>query len=105
MGVPSRVDLLWLDTSSMDSARVGAPLRLAHVRAWTFNWRPAIPSLATNDDFQPATCVYIRMARDSTDLIISGAANIYPAEVEAALTEHPGVADAVVIGVPDTECA
>jgi bile acid-coenzyme A ligase len=36
-------------------------------------------------------------------MIISGGANVYPAEVEAALTEHPGVADAVVIGLPDDE--
>jgi long-chain acyl-CoA synthetase len=37
------------------------------------------------------------------DLIISGGANIYPAEVEAALLEDPVIADATVIGVPDEE--
>jgi long-chain acyl-CoA synthetase len=35
------------------------------------------------------------------DMIISGAENIYPAEVENALAEHPAVADVAVIGVPD----
>jgi acyl-CoA synthetase (AMP-forming)/AMP-acid ligase II len=37
------------------------------------------------------------------DMIISGGANIYPAEVEAALHAHPAVLDAAVIGVPDAE--
>jgi long-chain acyl-CoA synthetase len=37
------------------------------------------------------------------DMIVSGAENIYPAEVENALHEHPGVADCAVIGVPDAK--
>ena len=35
------------------------------------------------------------------DMIVSGAENVYPREVENALFEHPAVADAAVIGVPD----
>jgi fatty-acyl-CoA synthase len=35
------------------------------------------------------------------DMYISGGENVYPAEIEAALHEHPSVADAAVIGVPD----
>lgn len=37
------------------------------------------------------------------DMIISGGSNIYPAEVEAELFNHPAVADATVIGVPDAQ--
>jgi acyl-CoA synthetase (AMP-forming)/AMP-acid ligase II len=35
------------------------------------------------------------------DMIVSGAENIYPAEVENALMGHPAIADVAVIGVPD----
>ena len=38
-----------------------------------------------------------------TDMIVSGGENIYPAEVEAALREHPAVADVCVVGLPDAE--
>jgi long-chain acyl-CoA synthetase len=46
---------------------------------------------------------YLFIADRRTDLIISGGANIYPAEVEAALSAHPAVADAAVVGIPDAE--
>jgi len=44
---------------------------------------------------------YLFLTDRKKDMIISGGANIYPAEVEAALFNHPAVGDAAVIGVPD----
>jgi len=37
------------------------------------------------------------------DMIITGGANVFPAEVETALMEHPKVADVVVVGLKDDE--
>jgi long-chain acyl-CoA synthetase len=37
------------------------------------------------------------------DMIISGGANIYPAEIEAEIIMHPQVADVAVFGVPDDD--
>ena len=44
--------------------------------------------------------LYIRGRRN--ELILRGGANIYPAEVERVLQEHPAVAAAAVLGRPDT---
>jgi bile acid-coenzyme A ligase len=38
-----------------------------------------------------------------SDMILSGGANIYPAEVEHAIQEHPGVRSCAVIGLPDDD--
>src|SRR5260370_10785158 len=39
------------------------------------------------------------------DMIISGGENIYPAEVESAICDHPDVAEVSVVGVPDEKWA
>ena len=43
---------------------------------------------------------YLFLSDRRTDMILRGGANVYPAEVEAALIEHPLVQDAVVLGLP-----
>jgi fatty-acyl-CoA synthase len=44
---------------------------------------------------------HYRIVDRTKDMYISGGENVYPAEVEAALFEHPAVAEAAVVGVPD----
>lgn len=52
--------------------------------------------LATRDDDG-----FVTIVDRVKDVIISGGENVYPAEVEAALHEHPDVAECAVIGVAD----
>jgi long-chain acyl-CoA synthetase len=46
---------------------------------------------------------YVFLSDRSANLIISGGVNIYPAEIEKVLIEHPAVADVGVFGIPDDE--
>jgi len=46
---------------------------------------------------------YLYLVDRRVDLIITGGANVFPAEVEAALIDHPKIADVVVIGLKDPE--
>ncbi len=46
---------------------------------------------------------YIYISDRESDMILVGGANVYPAEVEAALDEHPAVRSSCVIGLPDEE--
>ncbi|MEJ2890321.1 class I adenylate-forming enzyme family protein [Actinomycetospora aeridis] len=44
---------------------------------------------------------FLSLAGRAKDMIRSGGENVYPAEIEKVLTEHPGISDAAVVGVPD----
>jgi long-chain acyl-CoA synthetase len=46
---------------------------------------------------------YLFLRDRSSELIISGGVNIYPAEAEQVLLQHPAVRDVAVVGVPDSE--
>ena len=46
---------------------------------------------------------YLYLGDRRTDMILTGGRNVYPAEVEAALTEHPDVRSCCVIGLPDED--
>ncbi|MCB0999187.1 MAG: AMP-binding protein [Acidimicrobiales bacterium] len=46
---------------------------------------------------------YLYLGDRASDMILSGGANIYPAEVEFAIQEHPQVRSVAVIGLPDED--
>ena len=55
-----------------------------------------IGDLATWDEDE-----YVTIVGRKDDMIISGGENVHPAQVEAVLAEHPRIADACVVGLPD----
>jgi long-chain acyl-CoA synthetase len=57
----------------------------------------------TGDVFRRDADGYLYFVDRAKDMIVSGGLNIYSKEVELALIDHPSVADAAVIGVPDAE--
>ena len=46
---------------------------------------------------------YVFLSDRRADMILVGGSNVYPAEVEAALDEYPGVKSSAVIGLPDDD--
>jgi bile acid-coenzyme A ligase len=46
---------------------------------------------------------YLYLGDRRSDMILTGGRNVYPAEVEAALEEHPAVRSSCVIGLPDED--
>jgi bile acid-coenzyme A ligase len=46
---------------------------------------------------------YLHIVDRRVDMIVTGGANVFPAEVETALVDHPQIADVVVVGLQDTE--
>jgi bile acid-coenzyme A ligase len=46
---------------------------------------------------------YLHIVDRRVDMIITGGANVFPAEVETALIDHPQIADVVVVGLKDDE--
>jgi bile acid-coenzyme A ligase len=46
---------------------------------------------------------YLYLSDRRTDMILVGGANIYPAEIEGALDEHPAAVSSVVVGLPDDD--
>jgi long-chain acyl-CoA synthetase len=83
-------------------------LRAPNVMAGYFN-RPEETAAAltedgwlrTGDGGFVDTEGYLFLTDRIKDMVVSGGENVYPIEVEEALSQHPGVSEVAVIGVPD----
>lgn len=69
-----------------------------------------LPMVTTDDGFVTVGDLgwldedgFLYLADRRVDMIVTGGVNVFPAEVEAALSEHAGIADVVVIGLHDPE--
>ncbi len=111
---------------------VGRPIS-GEVGVFDDDWRPCPPHVVGDIHFRPGTAGeesfayigaearerdswrsygdigwldedgYVYIADRRVDLIVTGGANVYPAEIEAAIGALPNVVGAVVIGLPDED--
>jgi len=70
----------------------------------------AAPPSGTDDGFSTVGDLgyldaegYLYLVDRRVDMIVTGGANVYPAEVETALIDHPAIADVVVVGLRDPD--
>ena len=70
---------------------------------WGHDTRAPGEWFATGDLVSVAADGYVTVRGRRTELIITGGHNVYPAEVEAVLSRHPGVTEVAVVGVPSAE--
>jgi long-chain acyl-CoA synthetase len=94
--VPRGVDVrgeLWIKGPNVVRGYWNRPVETAQV--FTKGW------LHTGDVAQLDAENFIYIVDRAKDMIIRGGENVYSVQVEAALFEHPAVADCAVIGIPD----
>jgi bile acid-coenzyme A ligase len=113
VGRPQGLEVRILDEAAMElpPGEVGQIfMRIQPPVAETYRYLGSPPAPSTADGFISVGDLgwvdeqgYLFIADRRVDMIVSGGANVFPAEVEAALSEHPAVADVVVIGLPDRE--
>jgi bile acid-coenzyme A ligase len=113
VGLPVNCELRILDENGneLPAGVVGEIfMRTLNEGGPTFNYVGDARIKAASDDFLSIGDLgyvddagYLYIADRRTDMIVSGGANVYPAEVESALYDHPAIGDLAVIGVPDDD--
>lgn len=112
VGRPSsgtEIRILDLEGNEMARGEIGE-IYLRSPAADGYRYLGARPLRGTDDGFETAGDLgyvdadgYLYLVDRRVDMIISGGANVFPAEVESALIDHPKIADVVVIGLRDPE--
>ncbi len=81
----------------------------AGARGSTYRYVGATPT-ATRDGWESLGDMgyvdedgYLYLVERKTDMIVTGGANVYPAEVEGAIDSHPRVRSSAVVGLPDED--
>ena len=93
---------LSVDADGTIWCRVPAHARFSYWRApekTAAAWRGDAFTVGDHGRLDEDGYLYLHGRRE--DLVITGGVNVYPAEVENALREHPGVDEIAVFGVPD----
>jgi long-chain acyl-CoA synthetase len=93
--LPGEVGAVYIDTGSRRFHYEGAPDQTAEV------YRGSAFTLGDLGYLDSDGFLFI--VDRVKDMIITGGTNVYPAEVEARLINHPAVADVAVVGAPDPE--
>lgn len=92
---PGEIGMVWLRKPS------GAPPTYEYLGARSVADEAGWESLGDMGSLDEEGFLYLT-GRES-DMILVGGSNVYPAEIEAVLLEHPAVLDACVIGLPDED--
>jgi bile acid-coenzyme A ligase len=107
----TEIEILGADGHELPSGQVGSIyMRTPTGPAASYVGDNVAPMPRTDDGFVTVGDMgwlddegFLYMADRRVDMIVTGAVNVFPAEVESALSEHPGIADVVVVGLRDPE--
>jgi acyl-CoA synthetase (AMP-forming)/AMP-acid ligase II len=90
---PGKRGEIWVRGEQVSGEYLGGPGRVVREDGW----------FPTKDAGSLDEAGYLFIEGRLDDVIVRGGENMSPGEIEEVLVEHPGVAEACVVGLPDTE--